>query len=316
MTYSQSMSNRKTLLIYNATACKGKAGERKAEIEAILRSRGLEHETRMTTAVWHAAELARESPDEGFDELLVAGGDGTMNEVVNGLMLARAEGKKLPTLGIIPVGRGNDFSHGMGVPGSVEEAADLIAGRIGMPLDIGFVRGGDYPEGRYFGNGLGVGFDARVGFEAAKMKKVRGSAAYTFGALKIFASFPAPVAVHLHSEALDFEGSCHQISIMNGCRMGGAYYMAPGALVDDGLLNLCIVGDVNRFQMAALIMRYTKGSQEGQPKVMMAKAASISIEAPKGGLAVHADGETICTDGHSIVVECRAAALSAYKPGR
>ena len=99
---------------------------------------------------------------------------------------------------------------------------------------------------------------------------------------------------------------------MNGSRMGGSYYMAPEALADDGILDLCIVGDTSRLEMAGLILRYTKGSQAGHPKVRMVKARTVVVEASKGSLAVHADGETICEKGLRIEVECLAGALRAY----
>ncbi|MEI6874424.1 MAG: YegS/Rv2252/BmrU family lipid kinase [Spirochaetota bacterium] len=309
------MSKNQTLLILNPVAAKNRAGERREEIETALSARNIAFETRLTTAVWHAAGLARGAGAEGFTTIIAAGGDGTMNEVINGLMLAKADGGRIPDLGVLPVGRGNDFAFGMGLPSDLGEAADLIASGRKGPLDVGFVKGGDYPLGRFFGNGLGVGFDALVGFAAAKITWVHGPLTYTLGALRIFALFPDPVDVRLHFDSLDYEGRSHQISIMNGRRMGGAYYMAPEALVDDGLLDFCIVGDVSRREMAALIMRYTKGRQKGRPKVTMGRAASFLIEAPRGGLAVHADGETICERGRSVAVECRAGALTAYGLG-
>lgn len=306
------MMEGKTLLVLNPTAGKGRAGEHRDEIEVALRRHGLNFETVLTTGPWHAAELARSAGSAGYARLIAAGGDGTLNEVINGLMLARKAGQRNPALGVLPVGRGNDLAYGMGIPLELAKAAETIAIAPPRPFDIGFVRGGDYPEGRWFGNGVGIGFDARVGFAAAKYRHIHGSLTYTVGAIRTFALFPAATEVSIRSPELNHDGACHQISIMNGSRMGGSYYMAPEARVDDGHLDLCIVGKTGRLEMAGLILRYTKGSQAGHPKVRMARAMKVAVEAPRGGLAVHADGETICESGDRIEVECIAGAILAY----
>ncbi|HUX37604.1 MAG TPA: diacylglycerol kinase family protein [Rectinemataceae bacterium] len=309
------MTSGKTLLVLNPTAGKGRAGMHRLEIEAALARHGLVFDTVLTTGPWHAAELARGASLAGYALLVAAGGDGTLNEVINGLMLCKQDGGRPPALGVLPVGRGNDLAYGMGVPMELQEAALAIASKPSAPFDVGFVRGGDYPEGRWFGNGVGIGFDARVGFAAAGFRHLHSSLTYTVGALKVFALFPEAPEVTIRSATLTYEGPCHQISIMNGSRMGGSYYMAPDAKVDDGHLDLCIVGKMSRLEMAGIIIRYTKGSQKGHPKVRMELATAVSIEAPNGGLAVHADGETICENGKHIQIECVAGALEAHGLG-
>ena len=97
--------------------------------------------------------------------VVAAGGDGTLNEVLNGLMCASTSQDDRPALGTIPIGRDNDFSFGMDVPHDIEAVCQLLASGECRPIDVGLVKGGDYPEGRYFGNGVGIGFDAVVGFE-------------------------------------------------------------------------------------------------------------------------------------------------------
>jgi YegS/Rv2252/BmrU family lipid kinase len=310
------MSQTKALLVINPTAAKGRTGTRVAEIQGALRRRGLDFETRITRGVGHATELARSAGGEGFTSIIAAGGDGTMNEVINGLMEAKAGGGGPPILGVLPLGSGNDFSCGMGLVEELETAADLIAGGNRGRLDLGFVSGGDYPGGRWFGNGVGIGFDALVGFAAARFRRIRGPLRYTLGALQIFALFPDPPRVLIESDTFSYEGRCQQVSLMNGRRMGGSYYMAPEAVIDDGLLDICVVGDVTRLELAALIIRYTKGSQKGRPKVSMGRGQRFHVVAPEGGLAVHADGETICERGKEVTVECQAGALEAFMPPR
>jgi len=236
---------------------------------------------------------------------VAAGGDGTANEVINGLMLSKSP----PVFGILAIGRGNDFAYGAGIPSDLAVCVDLLADAEPKPLDVGRVTGGDYPAGRYFGNGIGVGFDTIVGLEAARMKRVHGFMAYVLGALKTLAIYPEAPSVTLSFNGTVIERKSHQISIMNGKRMGGTFFMAPKADDDDGLFNLCMADRMTRRQMIALMIRYTKGTQEGHPLVTTAKAPRYEIVASEGGLVVHADGETICVNGTSIVVECIPEAL-------
>ena len=91
---------------------------------------------------------------------------------------------------------------------------------------------------------------------------------------------------------------------MNGKRMGGTFFMAPRSINHDGLFDICMAGRLTRGDMVALIARYTKGTQEGQPKITTGRSSRYAIAAPKGGLVVHADGETICTNGTAILAEC------------
>jgi len=91
---------------------------------------------------------------------------------------------------------------------------------------------------------------------------------------------------------------------MNGKRMGGTFFMAPKSDNHDGLFDICMAARLTRREMLGLIVRYTKGTQEGHPKIQTGRSSRYAISTPDGGLVVHADGETICTDGKSILVEC------------
>jgi YegS/Rv2252/BmrU family lipid kinase len=298
------MKSSKHLLILNPIAAKGRASQQIPLIEKYFKQRGIDYDLRVTQGVWHAAELARDAGRSGYGVVVAAGGDGTVNEVLNGLMLAHERGEKLPVMGVLAIGRGNDFAYGADIPSDLERCVDIIASRSSRPMDVGKVTGGDYPMGRYFGNGIGVGFDTIVGLEAAKLKHVHGFMAYVIGALKTFIIYPQAPLVRLDWENESLEQQSHQISIMNGKRMGGTFFMAPDSINHDGLFDLCMAERCKRSEMIGLIARYTKGTQAKSRKIRTGRAARYSISAPNGGLVVHADGETICTDGSSILVEC------------
>jgi diacylglycerol kinase (ATP) len=296
-------------LIFNPAAGQGKAAGRLAEVEALLRARGIDYKLYLTKAVGHATDLARDAAREGFATLASAGGDGTTNEVINGLMAADARGEAIPALGVFGVGRGNDFEFGAGLPSSLAESADLLAAGSSRLVDVGLVTGGDYPRGRYFGNGLGIGFDTIVGLAAAKMRRVHGFMGYVFGALKTMVVYPEAPEVSIAFDSEVIRQRSHQISVMNGKRMGGAFYMAPAADARDGLLDLCMAESLSRGEMVGLMLMYTKGTQAAHPKVKTERSSRFEVLAPAGGLVVHADGETICTNGTSIVAECRGSKL-------
>ena len=298
------------MVIYNPTAGQGAAALRIPETEALLAAKGITYDLRVTQAVWHAAELARESGKEGYDVVVAAGGDGTVNEVINGLMLAAEKGGSIPAMGVLSIGRGNDFSYGADVPGDLATCVDVLAAGLSRPMDVGRVSGGDYPQGRYFGNGIGVGFDTIVGLEAAKLKHVHGFMAYVIGALKTFVMYPAAPELRLEHDGGVIAKASHELSIMNGKRMGGTFFMAPQSVNHDGLFDFFVADRLNRRDMIDLMLRLTKGTQAGHPKIETGRSARIAITAPGGGLVVHADGETICVDGRSLLVECLASRIN------
>ena len=184
----------KPILIYNPTAAQGSAGKNLSEVQSLLSSKNFDYELKLTDRRDHAQVLASQAAESGCELVIAAGGDGTINEVINGLMLANMNGKNRPTLAVLPVGRGNDFAFGMNIPHDLEEACDLLISGNARRIDVGLVTGGDFPNGRYFGNGIGLGFDAVVGFEAAKIKWLHGAASYLVAVIRtIFKYAHAPV---------------------------------------------------------------------------------------------------------------------------
>lgn len=308
-------SHRK-LIILNPVAGKGRAGRRQHDIERLMSEHGMSFDMRLTERPGHATEIAAAACDDGYDVIVAAGGDGTVNEVVNGMMAARSASHGA-ALGVLSVGRGNDFCYGADLPGTLEACVDVLARDERRPLDVGLVKGGDYPEGKHFANGIGVGFDTIVGLEAARLRHVHGFMAYVIGALRTFVLYPEAPRIRISWDEAVVDQQSHQISIMNGKRMGGTFFMAPAAENHDGRLELCMAGRMNRREMLALMARYTKGTQAGHPKIRTGGSPHFVLEAPEGGLIVHADGETICTDGRFLDVSCLPGALSIVcEPGR
>lgn len=271
-------------------------------IKELLDPHQIDYQIVMTERVGHAIELARKNAATS-DAVIAVGGDGTANEVINGLMQAKLLDGKTTKMGVLPTGRGNDFAYSMGIPTALNESCQCLIDQYSRMIDIGIAFGDNFPNGRYFGNGVGVGFDAVVGFEAVKMKRLKGFLSYIVAALKtIFIYYKAPL-LEIRTENEEFRMSSLMISIMNGIRMGGGFFMAPQGNPSDNHFDLCCVKKVSKLQTFPLMAKFMKGSQRGDPAVSFIKGTHITIKAIEGSIPAHADGETVCEAGKQIYIE-------------
>ena len=299
----------KYLIIVNPISGRGYAEEAIPTIETCLREHNLDFDLVRTEKPWHAADLAEQAAREGYDVVVTASGDGTANEALNGLMRARAAGFTQTAMGILPVGTGNDFAYGMSIPEDLDEACVALSQNKRMTIDVGIVKGGDYPEGRYFGNGVGIGFDAAVGFEAEKVTWTRGLLAYLVAAMQtVFLYYTAPTVDIIYNGKTITQPSL-MISIMNGRRMGGGFYMTPESSPSDGELDLCIASEAPKLRIFQLISLFLKGTQASEPEITTGRTKQISVEAIKGTLPAHCDGETLCYEGQQLDIELVPQAL-------
>jgi YegS/Rv2252/BmrU family lipid kinase len=298
-----------SLLIVNPISGRGFAGRSLALIEQELRKYSIDYKLVLTERPWHAAELAEQGARDGYEKVIIASGDGTANEVLNGLMRARLAGFEKTAMGQIAVGTGNDFAYGMGIPGGVDAGCKILAENYRRRVDVGVVKGGDYPEGRYFGNGVGIGFDAATGFVAAKIRWTRGLLLYLIAAIEtIFIYYKAP-SVKLSYDGHVMDISPLMISIMNGRRMGGGFFFAPNGDPGDSHFDLCIARTASQLRIFGLIPYFMKGTQATQKEVTMAQARKVKVTAVQGTLPVHCDGETVCYEGKELTIELLPAQI-------
>jgi diacylglycerol kinase (ATP) len=290
-------------IIVNPISGRGHGEQAIPHIERMLGEYNLDFDLVRTERPWHAAELARDAAAAGYDVVVAASGDGTANEVLNGLMQAKQSGAGACAMGILCVGRGNDFAYGAGIPADLESGCRTLAQDHRRAMDVGLVSGGLYPEGRYFGNGVGIGFDAVVGFEAVKMTWLTGFPSYIVAVLKtVFLYYKAPLA-RIEYDGQTITQRSLMVSIMNGRRMGGGFYMAPEGKTDDGLFDLCIAREVSRARIFGIIPHFLKGTQATQEPISMGQARHVVVSAVEGVLPAHADGETMCTEGQRLEME-------------
>ncbi len=290
-------------IILNPAAGNGNGEKAQPHIERLFTQFNLGFSLVRTERPGHGMELTRQAVEEGCEGIIAVGGDGTVNEVVNGLMLCKQAGVTVPPLGVLCAGRGNDFAGSMGIPEDFEVGVQALTVGSRRVVDVGRVAGGNFPQGRYFANCVGVGFDAITTIEVHKLPRWGGYLAFMVAVLKtVFLYNKAPLA------RIEFDGNVITqrsllISIMNGRRLGGGFIMAPDSLPDDGMFDLCIAEQMSSFEVIKMIPHFTRGDQATQPAIKTGRAARISIIAQDGPLPAQTDGEIICVDGSRLDVE-------------
>ena len=302
-------------IILNPTAGHGNGLKALPKIEQLFTQSGVSFDLLRTEHPGHGIELTRQAVKEGYQVIVAAGGDGTVNEVINGLMHSKLEGTAIPPMGVLCVGRGNDFSGSVGIPTDLEGGFQALLAGNRRIVDVGRVVGGKYPQGRYFGNCVGVGFDAITTIEVSKLPRWGGYLSFMAAVLKtVFLYNKAPLA------RIEFDGSVITqrsllISIMNGRRLGGGFIMAPNSVPDDGAFDLCIAEQMSSFEVIKMIPHFTRGDQATQPTIKTGRSAKISIIAQDGPLPAQTDGEIICVDGIRLDVEVLPRQIEIiYKP--
>jgi YegS/Rv2252/BmrU family lipid kinase len=298
----------KTLLILNPWAGRGAAGKHQHHIESAMERAGLQFDLVTTHARGGATELAWQGVERGYDRLVAVGGDGTINEIINGIKGAEAKFGRRAQLGIIPFGTGSDFIKILDgvkandVAGGIQR---LINGRI-KTIDLGRVQIGDQ-ESRLFINALGIGLDAHIAAESLKLKRLRGLAVYLVAILRGVVSYRA------HSMIVEYQGHRVQrqllfVSIANGRCQAGGFWLTPDALADDGLFDLCLVDNMRLDEILRHIPKVMKGTHTKLRQVTMSRSAKVQIvcSAP---MPVATDGEVLATDAREIRAEIVPHAL-------
>jgi diacylglycerol kinase (ATP) len=266
--------------------------------------------TEQLSAVAQAAQAVR----EGWDIVATAGGDGTANEVLNGIMEAsvgtaawEAGETAAAALGLIPIGTGNDFAWCMGAPiGDVAAACQTLAAGQTRVVDVGRVED-ELGNVRYFCNNFGAGFDAATTVESYKLRYLRGSLVFLVAVFRtIFLYYKAPL-VTVRYDDQELALPLLMVSVANGRRTGGMFMIAPQAAQDDGLLDLSLARQVSQLGILRLLPYFIRGTHATQPTVTVDRTAHIVV-ASEQGLPVHVDGEIMRTDAHRLevsVLPCR-----------
>jgi YegS/Rv2252/BmrU family lipid kinase len=263
-------------VIVNPIAGRGAGGRLAPRIADYLQGFGLDFDLVSTTAPGEASAIARQAVSKRQDAVIAVGGDGTFNEVLNGLMVAQ-EGPDGPALGVIPIGTGNDFAFGAGLSLDLETACRVAARAQTRLLDVGLFDA-ENESPRFFGNGIGMGFDAMANMESRKIERLNGSLLYLVAVLRTLAFYYDSPHTAISVDGEEFDQYSLMISVMNGCRMGGGFYITPNSSMEDGLLVLCIANKVGRPKMVAFVPKFMRGTHTTDRDITMKRGMRITVD--------------------------------------
>jgi diacylglycerol kinase (ATP) len=294
--------------IVNPEAGRGHARSLLDPLRTELDARGVDHEILVTTRQGQARDFAR----NGAGPVVVAvGGDGTLNEVANGVT------ERQRALGIIPAGSGNDFIKTLKYPRRLSSALDIIlAGKI-RKVDAGVITCKALKPGsgtvetlnRVFVNGVGVGFDAAV---AARMRTIRylsGTAVYVLAVLKTLGKYKAP-DFRIVVDGTEIRSRNLLIAVGNGRCAGGSFYLTPDAEVDDGCLDLCLIKEVSIPKILRLMPLVMVGKHKGIKEVSFSRSREQILIDSDSTFHVHADGELVGEQVNHVEITTRPEFLS------
>ncbi|MCL4259331.1 MAG: diacylglycerol kinase family lipid kinase [Anaerolineales bacterium] len=301
----------KTKIILNPMADMGNAWRVARDLRSITEQHG---NVTWSGTVYpgHAIELAREASEEGYERVIAMGGDGTVHEVVNGIMQA-PEGKR-PILGVVPVGSGNDFAHGIGVVKQSDQALRHALSGEASAIDLALMTDGN---GRkvYFDNTLGVGFGAMVTIRSHRLPLLRGFLMYLVSVIQAIVVDHNPIAMKIQTDSESWEQKVIYLVLCNGPREGGGFLIAPEAKVDDGILHYAMITDVSRAMMFRIVPEVMKGTHGRFKEVKMGTCKKFSVSADRP-LYIHTDGEIFAglgTDVRNVSFEVLPSALKVVR---
>jgi len=262
----------RTCIILNPRA----KGERATRVFQKLRTLLPEAHFEPTQAAGHGRELARRACEEGYDIVVAAGGDGTVNEVVNGVAGFPVK------LGILPVGTVNVFAMEMGIPTKVEAAVDCILAGAARPVDLAMA------NGRHFVQLAGVGLDAQTVKETDwEFKKALGPLSYVVTASQVVAR-QAPALTIKRDRGADLHGAF--VLVGNGKLYGGPFEFFPDADMNDGLLDVCVFEKMSHLDLVRYFQGILLGRLKHYPDVKMFKTARLEIKG-SSEVPMEVDGE-------------------------
>jgi diacylglycerol kinase (ATP) len=272
----------RALVIVNPTAGRGRAARVWNELRD-LQGGGVE--CVMTEAPGHARRIALEATRRGVERVVVVGGDGTVSEVAHGVAGTQV------ALGVVPAGTGNDFSRALGLPAAVGAAARVAFGGCTRWVDLGQARIGERCVA--FVNVAGCGFDAEVVRRTSTAPHLGGTLPYLIGILRTLSAF-RPRSLRFVLDGQQFERHALGVAVANGAWYGGGMRIAPGAAIDDGLFDICLMGQINPMQLLALLPRLYAGTHAGHRAVEFFRGRELRVEpVSSADVSCQADGELL-----------------------
>lgn len=271
---------KKARIIYNPTSGRETAKKNIAYILDRLEGAGYEASAYATKGKGDATKGALRAVKRKFELVVAAGGDGTINEVVNGL----AEMEYRPKLGVLPLGTTNDFARSVAIPKDIAKACDVLCDGYELPIDIGKV------NNRYFINIAGGGKLTELTYDVpSKLKTMMGQLAYYIKGIEMLPSL-RPTRVTIEYDERTFSGDIMLFLVSNSNSVGGFDKIAPDAKLNDGLFDLTILKAVNVGEFLRLASMALRGEHMKDPKVIYTQASRIKVESEEK-MQLNIDGE-------------------------
>jgi YegS/Rv2252/BmrU family lipid kinase len=309
------------LVIVNPRSQSGKTGTQASEIVGVIERYVGAVDRADTSGPRHAAELAEQAANEGREAVIAVGGDGTVHEVANGLMRARAAGKKPPRLGIVGQGTGGDFRKTLGLEHRLDRYCQAIAGARTRNVDVGSFRyrnnNGDEDQA-FFINILSMGMGGLVDRYVADSNNQLGGT-LTYLSASVRALFDSEIGIldcvrHRGSERIEEEIQTRMLAVCNGRYFGSGMQIAPMAELDDGIFHVVSLGGAPKLKFALGSLRVYNGSHIGQPDVEVSTCERIDISLRNDGIRdrflLDVDGEPLGT--LPVSIEVIPAALEIF----
>lgn len=273
--------------ILNPVAGRGKAYRAIKYLRKILHDRKIEHQFSITNAPGHATKIAEYAKDK-TETIVAVGGDGTVNEIVNGLVNSKTR------LGLVPLGSGNDFARSLNIPKNIDKAIDIIFKNQIICVDIGKVKTNTLNKSeneRFFINGIGIGFDATVALESKNISLLRGIPLYLTAVIKSLMKYRTPNFL-LKIDNFITKSKFFLIAVGNGISSGGGFKLTPDAKLNDSKFDVCYVEDLSILKILKMLPSSLKGTHRKFKEVHYQKAEYLNISS-NNNFNVHADGEIV-----------------------
>jgi len=302
---------RKVKIILNPMADMGNAWRVARDLRSITEHHG-GVDWSGTVYPGHAIELAKQAGEQGYDMIIAMGGDGTVHEVINGIMQIPEDNR--PILGVVPVGSGNDFAHAISAPTKSDHALVQALNSESSSVDLGLMTD-EHGKKEYFDNTIGIGFDTVVTIRSHRLPLLRGFIMYLTAVIQTIFLNHDPIKMQIETDDQKWEQSNLLLTICNGQREGGGFMIAPEAKIDDGILHYAMIKKVSRPMMFRLVPEVMNGTHGRFKQVTMGSCKKMSVSADRP-MYIHADGEIYSgfgTDIRKVTFEVLPSVLKVVK---
>ena len=290
------------LAIFNPKAAKGRTGKHFKSISQILSDTGISCDFVQSEFAGHSVKLAQEAVEKGYDRIIAIGGDGTINEIVNGILLSDGD----PEVAVIPAGSCNDFVKALKIPTSIHSASHIIKQAKTKRIDVACV--GE----RFFVNAIGLGFDVAVIQALKKIKLLNGFLMYLLMAVFMAMKYKG-MELDVTNGKTIYKDKLLMLTIANGISYGGGFKIAPDANPSDGALDVMLLKDMTPLKRFFAIPRFFNGSHVKLPETEMILAKELRISS-KYPLTIQVEGELVDWPEKEVKISLRPKRLKFVVP--